>query len=124
MEAAATKKRAMVSGPKTLRSLLNLFKSDEQGAQKPATIRKVRSLYRYGKVSRGLFDAAFRMLLNFGNWVQAVGLGLRSGFLTFGACRDRFAKEARMRPPIHISDARARKDVADLIAEGKVVWRD
>lgn len=105
-----------------MKGLLKYFQ--QSGEFKPRRIRKVRELYRYGKVSQMVFDVSMRMLLNFGNWTTSVGLGLYRGYAVFQASRIKFHAESRLRPPIHISGVKARQDLERLLVEGKVVWED
>jgi hypothetical protein len=108
---------------RTVKGLLNLFRT-EGTTDKPRPIRKVRELYRYHKGSQWMFDFLMRTLLNLGNWIFSVGLGLQHGFRGFQVSRHRFQEAARLRPPIHITEAQARKDLERLLAENKVKWED
>ena len=107
---------------RNLKSLLKYFQ--QSGEFKPRRIRKVRELYRYGKVSQMVFDVSMRVLLNFGSWTTSFGLGLHRGYAAFQASRIKFHAESRLRPPIHISVVKARQDLERLLVEGKVVWED
>ena len=108
---------------RTVKGLLNLFRT-EGTTDKPRPIRKVRELYRYHKGSQWMFDFLMRTLLNLGNWIFSVGLGLQHGFRGFQVSRHTFQEAARLRPPIHITEAQARKDLERLLAENKVKWED
>jgi hypothetical protein len=108
---------------KDLRGLTRLFAPDSK-PQEPRVIRNVRELYRYQKMSQMAFDLSLRALLNFGNWTFSVGLGLHRGFQAFQACREKFRDEARLRPPIHVSEARAKRELEAMFAEGSARWRD
>ena len=107
---------------RTLKGLLRYFQ--QSGEFKPRRIKKVRKLYRYGKVSQMIFDFAMRMLLNFGNWTTSVGLGLNRGFSAFQVSRKKFHSELRLKPPIHIAESQAKRDLELLLRDGKVVWED
>ena len=107
---------------RTLKGLLRYFQ--QSGEFKPRRIKKVRKLYRYGKVSQMIFDFAMRMLLNFGNWTTSVGLGLNRGFSAFQVSRKKFHSELRLKPPIHITESQAKRDLELLLRDGKVVWED
>lgn len=107
---------------RTLKGLLRYFQ--QSGEFKPRRIKKVRELYRYGKVSQMVFDLAMRMLLNFGNWTTSVGLGLNRGFSAFQISRKKFHTELRLKPPIHITESQAKRDLEVLLRDGKVVWED
>ena len=107
---------------RTLKGLLRYFQ--QPGEFKPRRIRKVRELYRYSKMSQMIFDLAMRMLLNFGNWTTSVGLGLNRGFSTFHISRKKFHAELKLKPPIHITESQAKRDLEALLRDGKVVWED
>ena len=115
--------RELKKSRRSLKGLLKLFQGEPRES-KPRPIRKVRELYHYGKISQMVFDLAMRMLLNFGNWTYSVGTGLHRGFWAFQVSRRKFHGEARLRPPIHVSDAQARKDLEQLLSEGRVRWDD
>ena len=88
------------------------------------SISRVRDLYRCDKVSQMVFDLAIRTVLNFGSWVSSVGVGVVRGFLAFHESRAKFRASARMRPPIHVSRAQARRDLSLMQAEGLVRWEE
>lgn len=87
-------------------------------------ISRVRDLYRCTKVSQMLFDLAVRTALNLGSWVSSAGVGVVRGFLAFHESRAKFRASARMRPPIHVSEAQARRDLSLMLAEGRVRWEE
>ena len=88
------------------------------------SISRVRDLYKYDKVSQMLFDLAIRATLNVGSWASSVGVGVARGFLAFHESRSKFRESARMRPPIHVSRAQARRDLSLARAEGRVRWEE
>lgn len=88
------------------------------------TISCVKDLYRCTKVSQMVFDLAIRTVLNFGSWASSVGVGVSRGFLAFHESRAKFRQSAKMRPPIHVSEAQARRDLSLMQAEGRVRWEE
>jgi len=86
-------------------------------------IRRVRELYRYRKLSEWLFDLLYRIVLNFGNWITAVAAGLKSGYASFHRCREGFAEEQKMRPPVFISEEQASSDLEELERKVTVIVR-
>ena len=115
--------RELKKSRRSLKGLLKLFQGEPK-ENKPRPIRKVRDLYHYGKISQMVFDLAMRMLLNFGNWTTSVGLGLNRGFSAFQVSRKKFHSELRLKPPIHIAESQAKRDLELLLRDGKVVWED
>jgi len=115
--------RELKQSRRSLKGLLK-FLQGEPRENKPRLIRKVRELYHYGKVSQGVFDLAIRVLMNFGNWTYSVGIGLHRGFWAFQGSRRKFHGEARLRPPIHISESQAKRDLEQLLLEGRVRWEE
>ena len=108
---------------RSLRGLRRIFGPD-QGESKARSIRNIRDLYRYRKASQWLFDLVARTFLNFGNWSTSVGSGIIEGFRAFQKGREKFREESRLRPPIHITEAQARKDLSQQLASGQVRWED
>ena len=108
-----------VKSPSSIRGLIDLI-SPKQRVKEPRRIRKVREIYSYGKISRFFFDIAFRTMLNFGNWMTSVALGLRGGYLAFDASRNQFRERAILEPPVFITRAQARRDLETLTLEGEV----
>jgi hypothetical protein len=106
---------------RTIRRLLKLFQTEE-GPGTPRTFHKVRELYQYQKLSQMIFDVLMRILLDVGNWMTAVGLGLHRGYQAFQSSRNAFREEARYRPPIHIPAAQAKKELERLLASGRIRW--
>lgn len=90
----------------------------------PRHVRTARELYRYRSASQWLFTLVERVLLNLGNWTTSVGLGLRTGYLTFDGSRGKFRAEAKLRPPLGVTQSRANDDRIRLMAEGLIVWEE
>ena len=115
--------RDLKKSRRNLKGLLKLFQG-ELRKSKPRPIRRVRDLYRYEKVSQMVFDLAMRILLNSGNWAYSVGVGMHRGFWAFQVNRRKFWEEARLRPPVHVSEAQALKDLERLLGEGRIRWEN
>jgi hypothetical protein len=91
--------------------------------EKELHVGQVRDLYRYHKLSEWFFDLLFRVLLNFGDWVTGLALGLKAGYGTFHGRRRDFAEDGKMRPPVYISDAEASRYLEELERKVTVIVR-
>jgi hypothetical protein len=85
-----------------------------QTAARELRIRHMRELYRYTKLSEWVFDIAFRILLNLGNWITALAYGLKAGFTCFHERRYSFAEERKKHPPVFVSEAEASRHLKEL----------
>ena len=113
---------ALRRAKRSVQGLVQFFSPTEQET-KPQVVRRVRELYRYERLSQWMFDGLFRTLLGIGNWITASAFGLRGGYLAFQQHRERFRREARYRPPIQVSEARAKRDMERLLLDKQVEWQ-
>jgi hypothetical protein len=122
MRAGEEVEKATSVGNTSIRKLLSIFSDSKPRG--PRVIYSVRDVYQNPKMSQWILDLLMRTGLNFGNWMMSVGVGLYRGYLAFHASRCRFRDEARRRPPIFVTDSKAKRDLAYLFSTNQVVWKD